>query len=282
MHPVGPLPPRVYWLRRVIILVLAVVVLLGLVYLVVGRRSASTAASGDSSSSSSSVRPSMTGVLAATSSSKTSTTSSAEPTTEVPTSSPEPEPAPASTPEPSPAAPSPDPAAVPSETVASEPAPVEPAPVEPPPPATTEEPPPPPVRQQDAEGRDLCFDNEITLTAVASGPYGFGQQPVIGVRVQNTGAVPCTRDVSASLQVFTVLGADGSHIWSTSDCFPGQGTEVRTLAPGETLEYQVKWSGTTSQPGCTGDRVPVPVGSYQLIAAIGGVQSGPTPFEITG
>lgn len=274
MHPVGPLPPRVYWLRRVIILVLAVVVLLGLVYLISRRASSDTTSGATSSSSSTSVRPSMTGVLASTSRSS-SVSSSTAPTSSEPTS----EAAPMTTPE----APSvessvePSPAAAPSETPSSEP-----APVEPPPPATTEEPAPPPERQKDAEGRDLCFDNEITLTAIATGPFTFGQQPVIGVRVQNTGAVACTRDVSASLQVFTVLGADGSHVWSTSDCFPGQGTEVRTLAPGETLEYQVKWSGTTSQPGCTGDRVQVPVGSYQLFAAIGGVQSGPTPFEITG
>lgn len=267
-----------YWLRRVIILVVAVVVLLGLVYLVMGNRSTSGATSGSSSSSSSSVRPSMTGVLASSSTSSSSDAPSTEPSTEaLPSSSPEPESVPETSeipPTPSETPVEPSPAAAPSESVT--------APVEPAPPATSEEPAPPPVRQQDDQGRDLCFDNELTLTAVAAGPYAFGQQPVIGVRVQNTGGVPCTRDVSASLQVFTVLGADGSHIWSTSDCFPGQGTEVRTLAPGETLEYQVKWSGTTSQPGCTGDRVKVPAGSYQLFAAIGGVQSGPTPFEITG
>lgn len=281
MHPVGPLPPRVYWLRRVIILVVAVIVLLGLVYLVVGRQSTSGTTSGESSSSSSSVRPSMTGVLASTSASS-SPSSSASTEEDEPSSSPEPEPTPStpstsSAPSPTASAAEPSPAEAPSESVPSES-----VPVEPPPPATSEEPAPPPERQKDADGRDLCFDNEIGLTAIASGPFAFGQQPVIGMRVQNIGTVPCTRDVSASLQVFTVIGADGSHIWSTTDCFPGQGTEVRTLAPGETLEYQVKWSGTTSQPGCTGDRLAVPAGDYMLVAALSAVQSPPTVFQITG
>ena len=50
--------------------------------------------------------------------------------------------------------------------------------------------------------------------------------------VTNTGTEACQRDVSGTLQVFTVYAADGSRIWSTADCFPGEGTEVRELAPG--------------------------------------------------
>ncbi len=100
--------------------------------------------------------------------------------------------------------------------------------------------------------------------------------------VTNTGAVPCRRDVSGTLQTFTVKSADGKRIWSTADCFPGEGTEVRDLAPGQVLQYTVKWSGRTSAPGCAGERAQVPAGSYVVIAQLGKLSSKPTAFKITG
>ena len=75
-------------------------------------------------------------------------------------------------------------------------------------------------------------------------------------------------------------GADGSRIWSTADCFPGEGTEVRDLAPGQTLKYTIKWSGTTSAPGCTGERAAVPAGEYMVVAQLGELFSKPAAFSI--
>ena len=100
--------------------------------------------------------------------------------------------------------------------------------------------------------------------------------------VTNLGTQVCQRDVSGSLQTFTVFGADGSRIFSTADCFPGTGSEVRELTPGQQLQYTIKWSGTTSAPGCTGERVAIPAGDYTVIGQLGGLSSSPAPFTVTG
>jgi hypothetical protein len=126
----------------------------------------------------------------------------------------------------------------------------------------------------------VCPDGAIGLAANVPAEVRSGTNVIIGMVVSNTGTDACRRDVSGTSQVFTVFGADGTRLWSTADCFPGQGTEVRDLTPGQTLEYTVKWSGTTSAPGCTGDRTPLAPGSYTLIAQLGPISSPPAPFTV--
>ena len=123
----------------------------------------------------------------------------------------------------------------------------------------------------------------MTVTAITAAPsFASGSQPTLGMVVTNTGGAVCQQDVSGTLQVFTVTAADGTRVWSTADCFPGQGTEVRELTPGQSLKYTIKWSGTTSTPGCVGDRTVVPAGDYTVVAQLGGLSSPPAAFAITG
>ena len=141
--------------------------------------------------------------------------------------------------------------------------------------------PPPPV--YDAQGRLVCADADIRIAAAPAAPaFSLGDQPRLGMTVTNAGAQTCQRDVSGTLQTYTVLALDGSPVWSTADCFPGEGTEVRELTAGQQLSYVVKWSGTTSQPGCAGERTAVPAGDYLLVAQLGALSSAPAPFSITG
>ena len=102
--------------------------------------------------------------------------------------------------------------------------------------------------------------------------------------VTNTGTEPASGIVSGTLQAFTVFAADGTRMWSTADCFPGEGTEVRELAAGQTLKYTIKWSGTTSAPGCAGERAAVPAGDYTVVATArrAAVQRARGTFTITG
>jgi hypothetical protein len=281
MHPVGPLNPKVYWVRRVAIVVLAVAVLIGLVWFLANRSSGSSAGtSAASASADAPAAPTLTGVLAASSGATRSSTASASPS---PTSG-------------SPVSGSPlvtDSAAAPTDSAASPPA-ASPSEVSPPadpavPPADTAPAPPaeptpaPPPPSYDADGTLLCADSAIALTAITSAPsFPSGGQPTLGMTVTNTGAEACRRDVSGTLQTFTVQGADGSRKWSTTDCFPGEGSEIRDLAPRQELRYTIKWSGTTSEPGCAGERAPVPPGDYVVIAQLGGLSSAPAPFVITG
>lgn len=109
----------------------------------------------------------------------------------------------------------------------------------------------------------------------------MGVQLILGVSVTNVGAVICTRDLSGGLQVFTVYSAAGARIWSTADCFPGSGTDVRTIQPGQGEQYNINWSGTTSNPGCTAARIQVPAGQYQLRVDIGSLRGTLATFSMT-
>jgi len=298
MHPVGPLNSKVYWIRRVSIVVLAVAVLVGMVWFLANRTSRSSANQEQPVAVvNSSAPPTLTGVLAAPSAATKSTiptsspTSTAAPTTPAPsgiagpTSSADPAAAAAAESAAALAAaqagsvtdtpPAPDPAAEAAAAQAAADA-----------AAAAAAPPPPPAPvppSYDADGKLICPDAAIAVAATSTAPsFVVGSTPILGMTITNSGTETCQRDVSGTLQTFTVLAADGVRVWSTGDCFPGEGTEVRELTPGQTLKYTVKWSGTTSAPGCAGDRAPVPVGDYSVVAQLGGLVSQPAVFSMTG
>ena len=298
MHPVGPQTPKVYWVRRVAAIVLAVAVLIGMVWFLATRSSRSAAVSDAAVTVAGSAAPTLTGELAAsTAISPVPTHSSALSGSVSPSASGSGSPAAgsatgsgiASSPAEASAAAS-APAAAAAAPAASEPAAAAPAatpeataatpeaPAAAPPPAPV---PPPP--SYDAQGKLLCADADVSVTAAPSAPaFAVGDQPRLLLTVTNIGTQVCQRDVSGSLQTFTVFGADGSRIFSTADCFPGTGSEVRELTPGQQLQYTIKWSGTTSAPGCTGERVAIPAGDYTVIGQLGGLSSSPAPFTVTG
>jgi len=141
----------------------------------------------------------------------------------------------------------------------------------------------PPKPSYDAQGRLLCPDSSIRVVATSGAKsYPVGSQPILGMAVTNTGSKSCVRDLSGPLQVYTVYGKSGKRTWSTADCFPGEGTDVRQLAAGQTVNYNIKWSGTTSSPGCSTPREPVTAGRYTVVASLGKLASKPHAFTITG
>lgn len=97
----------------------------------------------------------------------------------------------------------------------------------------------------------------------------------------NKGSQTCVRDLSGSIQVYTLYSSDNQRLWSTADCFPGTGTEVRQLTPGESVEYKIRWGGKTSQPQCAGQREGVGPGSYQAVAELGGLKAEPATLTLT-
>lgn len=257
--------------------VVAVAVLVAIVWFLAGRTSRSSAGQDSSGAAAvTSAAPTMTGVLANSTAPSRSTVPSPSP---APSPSPSPSPSAEASPaasatptdSPAPAAPAPD--GAPATSAAGSIVAADPAPASPPPPAAA-----PP--SYDADGRLLCPDAAIGLTATVPAEIRSGSTAIVGMVVTNTGTEQCRRDVSGTAQVFTVFGADGTRLWSTADCFPGQGTDVRELAPGQALTYTVKWSGTTSAPGCTGDRTPLAPGSYSLIAQLGSLSSPPAAFTV--
>jgi hypothetical protein len=281
MHPVGPSSPTTYWIRRVLAVVLAVAVLVGVILYLASRSSRSSAGADPSAAAVTSAAPTLTGVLANSTGPSRSTVPSPTPTPS-PTPSGAPTDASASPTDSAAATPSPTDAA-PTDSAAPDAAPTDAAPTDTAaaaPTETTPAAPAPPPPSYDADGKLLCADSSIAVAAQAPAQVAAGANVIVGITVTNSGTEACRRDVSGSLQVFTVFGADGTRMWSTADCFPGQGTEVRELAPGEALKYTVKWSGTTSAPGCAGERAPLAAGSYTLIAQLGALSSPPAAFTV--
>ncbi|GAB2933824.1 hypothetical protein GCM10027047_32870 [Rhodococcus aerolatus] len=127
-----------------------------------------------------------------------------------------------------------------------------------------------------------CPDADVVLTAAAAAPtYKVGEEPVFRLLVSTRGTVPCTRALDGALQQVLVYSADGTQrLWSSNDCYPGTGTETKTLVPGQQTSYSIRWSGTTSAPGCTAPRTPVPAGAYTVVVGLGGLTSAPAPFTL--
>lgn len=316
MHPVGPRSQGVYWLRRTFAAALAVVVVVGVVWWVVGRGSGKGSAD-PAADIVTTTSPQLTGVLAtdtttkgpaATSDSTAASSADAGPTgsttADASTAASTTPPTAASTTGPAgttgtsavtstaaqtvtgtkttagtttpPTAPSATKGATAAATTTS--APPKTTATTTAAPKTTAPPPP----SYDALGQLICADRSIRVEAITQGGPTFpaGSQPRLGMTVTNTGTATCVRDLSGPLQVYTVYTASGQRVWSTADCFPGTGQDVRSLGPGKSTTFIIVWAGTNSSPGCTAKRSPVPAGKYTVVAQLGKLTSAPTPFTM--
>ncbi|WP_431956233.1 hypothetical protein [Nocardia lijiangensis] len=218
LEPTGPLPPEIYWRRRVFAIGILVVALALVIWLVVmavrGANSPGEAKAAASSSTSSVKKPA----------------DPAKSATDAPKSS---------------AGPAPSAGATPV-----------------------------------AAGQ--CPDQSLAVKVTVEQPtYKAGEQPVFGIVITNISSVTCSRDVGSGLQQISVYTLDGSRrLWSSTDCYPDGQADVRNMNRGEQAAFQVTWSGSTSQPNCAGERVPVPPGAYSVVAQLGSVRSAAEPFNI--
>ncbi|AYF73212.1 hypothetical protein D7D52_04290 [Nocardia yunnanensis] len=127
-----------------------------------------------------------------------------------------------------------------------------------------------------------CPDQSLAVKVTVAQPtYKTGEQPQFGIVITNISSAACERDMGSGLQLVQVQSLDGQRkLWSSTDCFPDGTPDMRTLAPGQQAAFTVTWSGSTSQPNCAGERVPVPAGPYTVVAQLGSVRSSPEPFNI--
>ncbi|MGW0019182.1 hypothetical protein ACWDUD_12710 [Rhodococcus sp. NPDC003382] len=127
-----------------------------------------------------------------------------------------------------------------------------------------------------------CPDQSLAVRVTADQPnYRVGDEPAFTIVITNIGTEQCERDLGAGLQQVLVYSLDGgTRFWSNTDCFPESTADVRTLAPGDQAAFSVKWSGTTSAPGCQQPREPVGPGAYSVVGQLGGLRSTPEPFNV--
>ncbi len=127
-----------------------------------------------------------------------------------------------------------------------------------------------------------CPDANISVVVGADkATYTLGEQPTFEATVTNAGPVACSRDIGSGQQQLIVLTLDGSkQLWTNFDCTFQPGIKNEVLQPGQQLRYKLQWAGTTSAPGCQAQRVPVAPGAYQVVAQLGAKRSAPVTFNI--
>lgn len=128
-----------------------------------------------------------------------------------------------------------------------------------------------------------CSDQSLAVRVTSDEPnYRVGSEPDFTIVITNIGTSPCERDLGAGLQQVLVYSLDGNErLWANTDCFPESTADIRSLDPGDQAAYSVKWSATTSEPGCQAPREPVGPGAYTVVGQLGGLRSVPEPFNIT-
>jgi hypothetical protein len=119
--------------------------------------------------------------------------------------------------------------------------------------------------------------NVVAQTAQTA--FGVTAQPVLSVKVTNVGAQPCVQDLADRRIAFTIYNGE-SRVWGSHDCQVQPGVSKHTLLPDSPVLVSVTWSGLSSEPGCTGVRQRVGVGTYTLYVTVSGKVGKAAQFVI--
>lgn len=133
-------------------------------------------------------------------------------------------------------------------------------------------------------GRDgnTCADQGLSVVLYTDKPtYAAGDQPEFTIVTTNGGLAECSRDIGKNAQNVIVRSLDGARtLWSAQDCAPDKTVNEQVLRPGQQVRDTITWSGTTSSPGCKKPRTQIPAGGYQAIAKLGEKESAPITFNV--
>jgi hypothetical protein len=130
-----------------------------------------------------------------------------------------------------------------------------------------------------------CGDGELDVTATAaSGQVPRGQAVDVTIKIKNVSGRTCSRDVGADMQELSLL--DGTIVvWSSDDCNPRKGSDLRSFGPAKEISFTLTWAGQRSRTG-TGTincAAPAPEAAvYQLVARLDRKLSAPFSLRIAG
>jgi hypothetical protein len=125
-----------------------------------------------------------------------------------------------------------------------------------------------------------CGDDMIELEVRGPGSVPVGGKPTFELVVTNVSSVPCVRVLDEGLQEIAMFDAAGDRVWGSNDCFPGNSSDTRTLAPGESVAFPLVWGGLTSDPSCTAARTAPAPGLYTLRGRLDTEVSADAPLTI--
>jgi hypothetical protein len=128
-----------------------------------------------------------------------------------------------------------------------------------------------------------CADSEMLVTPVpVATTLKRGVPLAITLKIKNVGTRTCTRDVGADPQEL-YLDQGAQKAWSSDTCSTAKGSDVQSFAPGAVREYHITWNGRTSTP-CSGNLAagPAPAaGQYELRGRLDTIISNPVVVTIT-
>jgi hypothetical protein len=124
----------------------------------------------------------------------------------------------------------------------------------------------------------------MEVTATAANPEVAAGQPVdVTIRIKNISTRTCNRDVGADVQELRLLDQD-RIIWSSDDCNPNTGSDVRSFSPGQEVSFTRRWAGTRSRSGdgsvnCSAG-APDTAATLQLVARLDNKLSAPFALRL--
>jgi hypothetical protein len=127
-----------------------------------------------------------------------------------------------------------------------------------------------------------CADNEMSTTPIlATTTIKRGAPLNISLKIKNIGSRTCSRDVGADPQEL-YLDQGARKYWSSDDCNPATGHDVRQFAPGSERDYNITWNGHQSSSCANGaaSGPNPPTGQFQLRARLGTLVSNPVTLTI--
>ena len=109
--------------------------------------------------------------------------------------------------------------------------------------------------------------------------YTDGEEPVLELRVDNTGQEPCEANLGTSQQVFTVYsGSD--RIFSTEDCQVEGEDAMVEISPEEQERARLTWPRVRTGPDCAEIDSEQSSGTYRLEVSLGELQAQPVSFTL--
>lgn len=131
-----------------------------------------------------------------------------------------------------------------------------------------------------------CTDSEMRVSAVAVTAKSPQGDPLdLTIKFRNIGLRTCRRDIGADVQELRIMQGK-SLVWSSDDCSPNHGHNVRSFTPNEEALFKLRWSGQVSRTDtgdvtCGASAKAPPVGSYDLVGRLDDLVSEPFAVSIT-
>lgn len=127
---------------------------------------------------------------------------------------------------------------------------------------------------------DACAPGKITLEAIVDKTsYPAGVNPMISMKITNTGKTACTINLGSTQQELKITSGNETY-WDSKDCQTAPVDTPTVLKAGQSLSTPaIAWDRTrSSTTTCSASRPPVTAGgaSYHLTVKIGEITSKET------